>query len=847
MPLNRTERREHEHHLRTIRQGERVRGSGSYPVKDLNRTMKIIISNKVLLQGIPQPLDRELTDRLTFPNPAYLEAERMGRWLGELDEYLCCYERTTDGLLVPRGYTRQLIGLCKRYCVQYDIDDQRRTLPEVDFEFQGQLRLFQEMAVKDILSRDFGTVSMPTGSGKTVVSLYTIAKRRQPALVIVHTKELLYQWIDRIETFLGIHKGEVGIIGDGKKRVGEKITVGMVQTVYKCAEDIREYVGHLIVDECFTGDTKVSAPAGELEIQKINPGDVVKGYDHKTGQVLNTTVHHVFRRKAKTLCRVGLEGGRFLICTPIHPFFDGEKYVPAYELQKGKKLWRYSDERILSGVWKTETKHGEFLPRVQRQTQRATPKSDNCTLCGMLHTSPMPGIQALENFFEPSQSRSSLLFSRLCGGSEAGGCKESRQVFIRVQPDLGPDRKGPKQPDEKSGNSGENDSDQTKEWNPEAGTAEPRRERPETAKDSDATCRCFGMADGSADKDGVPPTNGTTKILVEKAQSSNLLQSGYRKSRTQSGCGNRRIESQREKEIAGSKETRTLKEIRVASVTFIEQTSRSGFGRMCPDGFVYNLETETGNYFAEGVLVHNCHRAPSRTFTEAVTAFDSKYMLGLSATPYRRDGLSRLIFWHLGDVVHEVDKEDLLQTGDIVPAEVVIRETDFRSLCNPSEEYTAMLTELTRDPERNQLIASDIAAEAKNGGGMCLLVLSDRKAHCDTLRALLGLCDVQCEVLTGDVANGKRQAIIDRLNQGKVKVLIATGQLIGEGFDCKGLSTLFLTTPIRFDGRVIQYLGRVLRPAPGKDKAKVYDYQDVHIPVLVASAKARERVFKSIS
>lgn len=204
-----------------------------------------------------------------------------------------------------------------------------------------------------------------------------------------------------------------------------------------------------------------------------------------------------------------------------------------------------------------------------------------------------------------------------------------------------------------------------------------------------------------------------------------------------------------------------------------------------------------------------------------------------------------MIFWHLGDVVHEVDKEDLLQTGDIVPAEVIIRETNFKTWLDPSEEYSTMLTELTRDPERNQLIAADVAREAKNGGGICL-VLSDRKAHCDTLRALLGLCNIPCEVLTGNVANGERQAVIERLNQGKIKVLIATGQLIGEGFDCKELSTLFLATPIRFDGRVTQYLGRVLRPAPGKDRAKVYDYQDIHIPVLVASAKARQRVFKSI-
>ena len=80
------------------------------------------------------------------------------------------------------------------------------------------------------------------------------------------------------------------------------------------------------------------------------------------------------------------------------------------------------------------------------------------------------------------------------------------------------------------------------------------------------------------------------------------------------------------------------------------------------------------------------------------------------------------------------------------------------------------------------------------------------------------------------------------LNAGQVKVLVATGQLIGEGFDCRELSTLFLATPIRFNGRLLQYLGRILRPAPGKDKARVYDYRDP-VGVLEAAAHARQRVY----
>lgn len=103
--------------------------------------------------------------------------------------------------------------------------------------------------------------------------------------------------------------------------------------------------------------------------------------------------------------------------------------------------------------------------------------------------------------------------------------------------------------------------------------------------------------------------------------------------------------------------------------------------------------------------------------------------------------------------------------------------------------------------------------------------------------------DTPATVLTGDIGNRDRQEIVDRLNRGEIKTLIATGQLIGEGFDCRQLSTLFLSTPIRFNGRVLQYLGRVLRPAPGKDRAKVFDYVDVNVRPLAASAKARERVY----
>jgi superfamily II DNA or RNA helicase len=183
-------------------------------------------------------------------------------------------------------------------------------------------------------------------------------------------------------------------------------------------------------------------------------------------------------------------------------------------------------------------------------------------------------------------------------------------------------------------------------------------------------------------------------------------------------------------------------------------------------------------------------------------------------------------------------------TLDMFCRQVVVRETDFTPWHNPSLEYSKMLSELTEDPARNALIASDVAQEARKGGGVGL-VLSDRKVHCETLQDALQTHGIKAELLSGDLTNGERQRVVESLNNGQVRVLVATGQLIGEGFDCRELTTFFLATPIKFNGRLLQYLGRILRPAPGKGKAVVFDYHDVNVGVLMAAAKARQRVYNS--
>ncbi|MDZ7642486.1 MAG: DEAD/DEAH box helicase [Desulfurivibrio sp.] len=436
---------------------------------------RLIVDHQACLSGAGDGLLATLKAELTLENPKYRDARKYGRWIGkQLKPRLYFYQQTPDGLLFPRGFARRAAHYCQQATGHPPlIEDRRRELPFLELNFQGELRPYQEEARADILSRDFGILEAGTGSGKTVVACGIIAARQQPTIILVHTKELLYQWADRIQQFLGY---QPGLLGDGQREI-KPLTVAIVNSA---RSRLAELPGH--------------------------------------------------------------------------------------------------------------------------------------------------------------------------------------------------------------------------------------------------------------------------------------------------------------------------------------------FGQLCVD---------------------ECHRVPAALFTDVVTAFDCRYMLGLSATAYRRDGLTRLINYYLGERVHRIETDELQRSGAILKAELIQRPTAFRYPYRGN--YQALLKALTGDRERNRLIAGDIAAEAAEPG--TILVVSDRVQHCETLAARLAELGVSNRALTGATPAEERNQLVKDLQQGEVRVLISTVQLIGEGFDCPGLRCLFLTTPIKFTGRLLQVVGRILRPAADK-KPRVYDYVDP-VGVLGYSAQSR--------
>ncbi len=462
--------------------------AGAYYVNHPLAAMEptLTVTSDCLVTGIELELEQVFKSRLTIDNPQYIAAKKYGRWIGKkLKPQLKYYEPVPGGLRFPRGFSNQAVLLCRKFTGKTPIiSDRRKLLPEIDFQFSGTLRPYQREAVAAAAQKSFGVIEAGTGSGKTVMALALIAIRRQPTLVLVHTKELLYQWQERVCQFMDL---EPGLVGDGKFVVAP-LTIAIVNSARKRVGMLVPHFGHLIVDEC--------------------------------------------------------------------------------------------------------------------------------------------------------------------------------------------------------------------------------------------------------------------------------------------------------------------------------------------------------------------HRVPTSLFTDVVSRFDCHYLLGLSATAFRSDSeMTKLIYFFMGDRLHQVDQDELKATGAILAPQIIRRTTSFTYRYRG--DYQALVKALVEHEGRNRQILHDILQVAGEVAGGTSLVVSDRVSHCRFLAEKLHQKGVRVELLHGQLSADARHEIVEAVQAGAVEVLVATLQLISEGFDCPDLSTLFLTTPISFEGRLLQVIGRIMRPAPSK-RARVFDYIDENVPALLRSARARSIVLSQL-
>jgi superfamily II DNA or RNA helicase len=226
-------------------------------VKSVNGKLTIKLSNAIYIsrEGLTRPLITFIKEEFNFASNEFIIKKKLGKNTWDTERYFKLIEETPNDIIIPRGAAGKLIRFCKENKIEYDFVDARIKKESILFNSSIQLRE-QQLVVKDAATKkDFGVIVAPPGSGKTIISLSIIAEKQQLALIIVHRKQLAIQWIERIESFLGIPKQDIGIIGQGKNTIGKQVSIAMIQSFDKLlqsaeASKYENSFGTIIVDEC---------------------------------------------------------------------------------------------------------------------------------------------------------------------------------------------------------------------------------------------------------------------------------------------------------------------------------------------------------------------------------------------------------------------------------------------------------------------------------------------------------------------------------------------------------------------------------------------------------------------
>ena len=235
--------------------------TGNNPVKkttqgaaELRPSLQISIRNQIYLQkrDLNEQVISFLRDELNFINSEYIIKQRLGRSVYQTEKYFKLIQENENEIMIPRGFVSQLTTFCQEHEILYHLDDQRQLLPQISYQSNINLLDHQKTILDTVSDEDYGVIVAPAGSGKTIIGLELIAKKGQPALILVHRNQLLQQWLERIEAFLGIPRREIGQYSGTKKKMGKQITIASMQTLARMdsLDELRDQFGIIIVDEC---------------------------------------------------------------------------------------------------------------------------------------------------------------------------------------------------------------------------------------------------------------------------------------------------------------------------------------------------------------------------------------------------------------------------------------------------------------------------------------------------------------------------------------------------------------------------------------------------------------------
>jgi len=241
--------------------------------------------------------------------------------------------------------------------------------------------------------------------------------------------------------------------------------------------------------------------------------------------------------------------------------------------------------------------------------------------------------------------------------------------------------------------------------------------------------------------------------------------------------------------------------------------------------------------------IDECHIAATESYSKVVNEFKGRYVMGLSATPRRKDGKTRVMLWFLGKIALSISRDNV----EKLPATGFFVNTGYEGEICFRRKYSVALAEMVRDKKRNQLIIDRVLKTIDHFG--VHLIMSKSSVHLEKLIELLPHhFRLISELLVGKVDKKKRKEIVARAMKNELKFIFATDKLIEKGFDEELMSVLHLTTPIADPDKVEQACGRVTR-VPNNQKIKelktkaliFYYFDSLEVPLRAAASKTSKR------
>jgi hypothetical protein len=223
-------------------------------VGELPSTLELVLGNQIYIakEGLHPGLRNRLLRLAAFQNPEFYKAQAMRLSTYNKPRVIACAEDLPHHIGLPRGCLDDVRKTLTDLGIRVATRDERYDGRRLEVSFQGELRREQRTAADFMLRHETGVLAATTAFGKTVVAAWLIAQRGVNALVLVHRRQLLDQWIERLSTFLDIPAKSLGRIGGGQSRPTGRLDVGIIQSLVRTGvvSDIVADYGHVIIDEC---------------------------------------------------------------------------------------------------------------------------------------------------------------------------------------------------------------------------------------------------------------------------------------------------------------------------------------------------------------------------------------------------------------------------------------------------------------------------------------------------------------------------------------------------------------------------------------------------------------------